>query len=369
MQDAHTKRAAGPPPLPKTKPIESKRVPAKSKRSDAPKSPVATSARGQQIAQKHQASKSARLAENVVEELWFGDDDPARTHIEASSSLAATTAIATGLKPFPVIAQRVLRLMEKPTTSATELSRLIERDPGLSAKVLGVANSALYAHSRSCASIENATLRLGTQNIGRIVVTLVAHGMFDDVDPVGAKIRNHCVGVSILARHLATDIKAVDADDLFLAGLLHDIGKLLALQTNDIDYAALEGDTNHCPEHAHLRERELVGWDHAVLGAHVIEKWQLPHEIATIVAWHHQPGRAFAQGGTVAQSVAILRLADRIDYQIMNHRELDDAFIDQLEQQAAFEYTDYNSAMLRAVWPRLLATLDEGRNIIGAAKN
>ncbi len=302
----------------------------------------------------------------MIEELWFGDDDPIRTHIQASSSLAATTAVASGLKPFPVIAQRVLSMTQLPTTSAADLSRVVERDPGLSAKVLRVANSALYAPSRSCTSIEAATMRLGMRNIGRIVVTLVAHGMFDDIDPVGAKIRDHCVGVSILARYLAADVRALDADDLFLAGLLHDVGKLLALQTKDIDYTAIEGDMRDYPEDGHLKERELVGWDHAVLGAHVIEHWQLPREIATIIAWHHQPGRAFAQGGAVAQSVAILRLADRIDYQVLKQREFDESFVADLERESAFEYTQYEASMLRAAWPRLVATIDEGRSIIGA---
>lgn len=306
------------------------------------------------------------LAENIVEELWFGDDDPIRSHIEASSSLAAVTAVASGLKPFPAIAQRVMNMTQLPTTSAADVSRVIERDPGLVARVLRVANSALYAPSRACASIENATMRLGMRNIGRIVVTLVAHGMFDDVDPMGARVRDHCVGVSILARHLAAGVRSVDADDLFLAGLLHDVGKLLAMQTKDVDYAAIEGDLKAYPEDGHLKERRLVGWDHAVLGAHVIEQWQLPHEIAQIVAWHHQPGRAFEQGGGVAQAVAILRLADRIEYQMSVERELNDEFVTELVQRAIFEYTNYDATMLRAVWPRLVTTLDEGRGVIGA---
>jgi putative nucleotidyltransferase with HDIG domain len=307
-----------------------------------------------------------RLAENVVEEFWFGDDDPVRTHLQASSSLAATTAVAAGLKPFPVIAQRVLSLSQNASTSAAELSRLIERDPGLSAKVLHVANSAIYAPSRSCTSIENATVRLGMRNIGRIVAMLVAYGMFDDVNPTGAQIRDHCVGVSILARYLAADARTVEADDLFLAGLLHDVGKLLAMQTKDIDYAELEGRAHSFPEETHLKERQLVGWDHAILGAHVIEHWQLPREIAQIVAWHHQPGRAFAQGGKLAQSVAILRLADRVEYQIGIQLELDDDFIDGLERGSCFEYTNYSGALLRAAWPRLVDALDEGQRIIGA---
>ncbi|HEY5956983.1 MAG TPA: HDOD domain-containing protein, partial [Polyangiaceae bacterium] len=118
----------------------------------------------------------------------------------------------------------------------------------------------------------------------------------------------------------------------------------------------------------HLRERELVGWDHAVLGAHVIEHWQLPREISQVVAWHHQPGRAFVQGGSIAQSVAILRLADRIDYQIGVQRELDEQFVNSLERESVFEYTDYDAAMLRAAWPRLVAAVDEGRSVFSAKK-
>lgn len=329
-------------------------------------SPRGTTDGGEPKGAEAPSDASRRLADNVVEELWFGDDDPIRTHIQASASLAAATALATGLKPFPVVAQRVLNMTQNSDSSISDLCRLLERDPGLTARVLRVANSALYAPTRACASIEHAALRLGLRNIGRIVVTLVAHGMFSDTDARSARIREHCVGVSILARRLAAGVRAIDADDLFLAGLLHDIGKLLAMQTQEIDYGEFEGGMRSFCEDAHLRERQLVGWDHAVLGAHVIEHWQLPRHVATIVAWHHQPSRAFSQGGAVAQAVALLRLADRIEYQILVSRELDESFVGRLERESAFEYTEYDATLLQAAWTALVSVVDEGKAIIGA---
>jgi putative nucleotidyltransferase with HDIG domain len=192
--------------------------------------------------------------------------------------------------------------------------------------------------------------------------------MFDDVDPLGARIRDHCIGVSLLVRRLARNVKQLDADDLFLAGLLHDIGKLLAMQTSELDYQVIEGDLTQFPEEAHLKERELVGWDHAVLAAHVIEQWQLPREIATIVALHHQPGRAFAQPGSIPQAVAHLRLADRLEYQLVSNTEVDEPFLAMLERESAFEYTNHDVATLRGLWPQLVATIEDGRNMMQPAR-
>jgi putative nucleotidyltransferase with HDIG domain len=307
------------------------------------------------------------LAQNVVEELWFGDDDPIRSHIEASSSLAATTALVTGLKPFPAAAQRVLRMSRDPDGKIGDMCRVIESDPGLLTRVLRVANSALYAPTRPVTSAENAIVRLGMRNVAQIVVALVATGMFSDVDEYGATIRAHCVGVSVLVRRLAVEVKAIAPEDVFLCGLLHDIGKLLALQSKELDYRAIDEASPGFSDESPLIERRKVGWDHAVLGAHVIEQWQLPRSIAVAVALHHQPGRAYAEGGEVAQSVALLRLADRIEYQMHLNRAPDNAFFDQLERSGAFEYTSYDGSILRAAWPSLLSAVDEGRAVLGRA--
>jgi putative nucleotidyltransferase with HDIG domain len=255
-------------------------------------------------------------------------------------------------------------MSQRPSTTVAELSEVIERDPGLSARVLRMANSALYAPTRPCTSISNAAVRLGIRNIGRIAVALVAQGMFDDVDPLGARIRDHCIGVSLLVRRLALGVRQVDPDDLFLVGLLHDIGKLLAMQTSELDYHSIDGDLKNYPTEAHLKERQLVGWDHAVLAAHVIEQWQLPREIATIVALHHQPGRAFTQAGSIPQAVAYLRLADRLEYQLVNDPTIHESFFAKLEQESAFEYTHHDASTLRGLWPQLLLTIEDGRTMM-----
>ncbi|HEY3254972.1 MAG TPA: HDOD domain-containing protein, partial [Polyangiaceae bacterium] len=176
-----------------------------------------------------------RLAESIREDLWFGDDDPQRSAEEASRSLAAAAAVAAGLKPFPVVAQRVMSLLADPDTPLAKTRKAIEQDPALSARVLRVANSALYAPTVPCRSVEDAVMRLGSRAVSEIVASLATLGMFADAKQgFGSAFRNHCLGVAAVARVLSVEWRHKGVEHVFLSGLMHDIGKLLAMQVGEI---------------------------------------------------------------------------------------------------------------------------------------
>jgi putative nucleotidyltransferase with HDIG domain len=236
------------------------------------------------------------LAESVVEELWFGDEEPHRTELEASRSLAAALGTATGLKAFPVVLAKAFSLLQKPDESRAKIVALIEQDPALSSRLLRVANSALYAPKRECSSVFDAMTRLGNKNVSDIVAGIAVFGMFSDVKGLGARVRDHSGGVAAIARVLAVEWRHGGADHVFLAGLMHDVGKLLMMQAGTPRYELMEPALLQTPDRVHLVERELTGFDHATLGAHVLLAWQIPSEVAQIVALHHQPGRAFELG-------------------------------------------------------------------------
>ncbi|MEP7050901.1 MAG: HDOD domain-containing protein [Pseudomonadota bacterium] len=307
-----------------------------------------------------------KLAESIREDLWFGDDDPKRTSEEASRSLAAAAALAAGLKPFPVIAQRVMTLLADPDTPIVKVKKAIEQDPALAARLLRVANSALYASTVACRSVEDAVMRLGGRTVSEIVASLATLGMFSDAKTGhGASFRNHCVCVAAVTRVLGTEWRYKGVEHVFLSGLLHDIGKLLAMQVGEIRYEALDPAALAAPDQVHMHERAFAGYDHAVLGAHVLERWKLPDDIAKIVALHHQPARAFAASSNVALGVALLRLADDIEFQIRRNRELDEAYVEVLTRQVAAEYTQFSANVLRAMWPKFLIAFDEALKITG----
>ncbi len=305
-----------------------------------------------------------KLAESIREDLWFGDDDPQRSVAEASRSLAAAAALAAGLKPFPIVAQRVMSLLADPDTPVVKVKRAIEQDPALAARLLRVANSALYSPAIACRSVEDAVMRLGSRTVSEIVASLATLGMFADAKHgFGAAFRNHCVGVAAVARVLGTEWRYKGVDHVFLSGLLHDIGKLLAMQVGEIRYEALEPSALANSDQVHVHERAFAGYDHAVLGAHVLERWKLPDDISKVVALHHQPGRAFAAGGNVALGVALLRLADDIEFQIRRSRDLDEAYVERLVRDGAAEYTQFSSDVLRAMWPKFIAAADEAQKL------
>lgn len=307
-----------------------------------------------------------KLAESIREDLWFGDDDPKRTMEEASRSLAAAAALVAGLKPFPIVAQRVMTLLADPDTRIIKVKKAIEQDPALTARLLRVANSALYSPSVACRSVEDAVMRLGSRTVSEIVASLATLGMFADAKHgFGAAFRNHCVGVAAVARVLGTEWRYKGVDHVFLSGLMHDIGKLLAMQVGEIRYEALDPSAIASPDQVHMHERAFAGYDHAVLGAHVLERWKLPDDISKVVAMHHQPGRAFGLGGHLALGVALVRLADDIEFQIRKNRELDEAYVETLIRDGAAEYTQFSSEVLRAMWPKFISATDEAQRIAG----
>jgi putative nucleotidyltransferase with HDIG domain len=209
-------------------------------------------------------------------------------------------------------------------------------------------------------------MRLGSRTVSEIVVSLATLGLFADAkNGFGASFRNHCVGVAAIARVLGTEWRYRGVEHVFLSGLMHDIGKLLAMQVGEIRYEALDPSALASPDQVHVHERAFAGYDHAVLGAHVLGLWKLPDDIAKIVALHHQPGRAFESGGNLGIGVALLRLADHIEFQIRKSRELDEAYVEELLRDSAAEYTQFSRDVLRAMWPKFIAANDEAQRMTG----
>jgi putative nucleotidyltransferase with HDIG domain len=255
-----------------------------------------------------------KLSTSVLEELWFGEDDPAVADAKAAQSLAAHLAELEGLRPFPVVVQKVIACVAHPDFRMEQVRDLIEEDPALASRILRVANSAAFHARVPCASIQDAIVRMGARTVADLASGMAAMTAFADLKGAGKAVREHCVGTAAIVRALAYRMSdGVDPAVAFLAGLLHDIGKLLILQTRHQSYAELVAATAGTPDELHLQEREFLGYDHAVLGGHVLAKWGLPNPVPKIVAWHHQPARAYQEGGSVAALVAVVRIADVID--------------------------------------------------------
>ncbi len=290
----------------------------------------------------------------MLEELWFGDEDPDRPRAQAEQSLAAQVAKIQGLRPFPVAAEKLMRVLSDPDFKKKDVTLVMESDPSLAARTLAVANSPLFRGQSPCRTIDQALLRLGARNLRDVAIGVSAMSMFADAKGIGQRFRDHSVGVAAIARMLADIAFPREGAALFLCGLMHDVGELLLLQTGEMTY-----DEAGSIEDLHLVERARLGYDHAVLGGHVMKLWRIPDPTAKVVAWHHQPARALQEGGDVGLMVALLRAADRIEDALAVDRPLDAELARAIGEDSSWSYADLGVGDLRQHWPEMVEARKE----------
>lgn len=253
-----------------------------------------------------------QLAHNVIEELWFAEDDGGMASEEASKSLAAQLGEVGRIGTFPVVAQTILSLLANPDFKMKDVTSALEEDPSLAGGVLRMANSALFAGYGPVATIQQSLVRLGGRTVRNVVAAVATMDLFKDVGGAGKVIRDHCAATGAILQYLARDLHVAATPEIFLCGLMHDLGQLLLIESGEMSYPLEYWEENVSAEENHILERNKMGYDHAVLGAHVLAHWKLPEPIPKVVAWHHQPARAY-EDKTLGPLVAMLRIADKID--------------------------------------------------------
>ncbi|MCP4603700.1 MAG: HDOD domain-containing protein [Proteobacteria bacterium] len=293
-----------------------------------------------------------KLAENVLEELWFAEDDSGDETEEASNSMAAKLAEVQGLKTFPVVAQKVLGILSRPEFRVIEVTSALEEDPALAAGVLRMANSAFFAGSKACSSIDQAFVRLGARSVQETVGAVATMDMFPDKGGLGKLIRDHCAATAAIVQALTRDFASKYTDGIFLAGLMHDVAKMLLMESGEIIYSTGNTQETLEPDKIHILERSILGYDHAVLGGHVLQSWNLPDPIPKIVAWHHHRSRAY-EDTNMGPRVAMLAIADHLEA-LLRHPTIDnEKHLTELAQGTDCSYMGITSDDLESRWENL----------------
>jgi HD-like signal output (HDOD) protein len=253
---------------------------------------------------------------SIDERLWLnppGDDQSRASDDVARSSMAALVGRVIGAKPFPETARRLAEMTRMPHARIGNAVRLLETDPGLSARLLRLVNSPGYALRMRCTSLRHAAALVGLERLNHIATTAAVLDMFSDSSEVATRLLDHSTVVGAFCRYFAVSF-SLPAEELFTCGFLHDIGKLLMLEAEGSQYAELlEGAP---PHNSHEKERERFGFDHASLGAHVLSAWNIPEPVPLVVAWHHDASRVYEGPIEVAAMIETLRLADDIAHVI-----------------------------------------------------
>lgn len=206
--------------------------------------------------------------------------------------------ILTAVNSFPAIsgaATKVLQLLNDPNTNVASVEETVRYDPGLTANILKLANSAYFGFSGKIGSVAQAVNVLGWKRMFQVVVASAMNAVLEKpvagYDLAPGELWRHSVAVSVAAETLARQHKLHVPDETFTAALLHDVGKVVmgsyvAPFFDQIEIAASRGISFEAAE------REVLGTDHAEIGACLLEHWSLPPTIGSAVRWHHDPDAA-----------------------------------------------------------------------------
>ncbi len=196
-----------------------------------------------------------------------------------------------GLPPIPETYLQLTQLLEDDRSGVSDIARVIEQDQAMCAKVLQLVNSSFIGLGRSISDVEQAVGYLGLNLLKNL--TLVVHVF--NVKPLGDKhrlqvhrLQRHGLLVGAIARKLAGPGRHF-ADDAFMAGILHDIGKLLLVEHRPDVFEKAEAAARLQGRPMHETERELLGVTHAEIGGYLLGIWGLPYPIVEAAANHHSP--------------------------------------------------------------------------------
>ncbi|HEX4793134.1 MAG TPA: HDOD domain-containing protein [Humisphaera sp.] len=199
------------------------------------------------------------------------------------------TTIAT----LPEVTAKIIATVEDPKSTAAKLHQIVSHDPALVTRILKVVNSAFYGLPGQIGSIERAIVLLGLNAVKNIAVAASIGQLFRTgklCEGFAARdLWTHCIAVGVFARDLAKQMKLPLADEAFLAGMIHDVGILVQLQTSPEQLRAVCDRAKNSEADFCDLERQIIGVDHQQLGATLAELWKFPHSCQMVAGHHHHP--------------------------------------------------------------------------------
>jgi HD-like signal output (HDOD) protein len=194
---------------------------------------------------------------------------------------------------LPSIANKVIQAINDPQSNAKVIADIIKYDPALTARLLKVGNSAYYAGYSPCASVQNAITRMGLLQIRRLVFSISILDAFDKYAASGFNIKDfwkHSIAVAYNTRTIGRIACFRDTEELFTAGLLHDLGMLIIIKYMPEMFDAIMKKIEENPEISFYQyERADFPISHCEIGSWLSVRWQMSREIQSVIFSHHQP--------------------------------------------------------------------------------
>jgi len=237
------------------------------------------------------------------------------------------------LPVLPQVYDELRRVLASAEPDIDRIGELVSRDQGIASKVLQIVNSSYFGIRQDIASLQQATMFLGTNTIRDLVLTFGTFGQFEGAKlPQGFSItaqQDHAMQVATIASALLETKR--EKDQAFIAGLLHDVGKLVLATQMPQSFAAVAGRCAGSERHCSSEMVEL-GVTHAEVGAYLLGIWGLSYPIVEAIAYHHAPYAVERQ--TSLGVLGAVHVADALAHEFTNNdaskSRIDEAYLDSI---------------------------------------
>lgn len=250
-----------------------------------------------------------RYQNNLVPTFRTKQQLPDNFRLDLSNSLKTQIEFTDlQLPEAPELILEFNRITQDPDCSINDIADILSRSPSMTAQLLKIVNSAFYGFASKIDRISRAVAMLGVREISSLVLGISAMRIFYDIPreliDMSSFLR-HSLACGILSRILAAQIKLPNTERLFVAGLLHDIGRLVLYKYFPAQAKLAMLMAEKTGQSLNYIEEACVGISHVQIAEYLLKKWQFPASLENLIVWHHAPYRSLEQA-----EASIVHLAD-----------------------------------------------------------
>lgn len=215
------------------------------------------------------------------------------------------------LPSLSVVFQQFTTKLDDPGARAEDFAEIISTDTALTVRLLKLVNSAYYSFSSTITDVPHAITIIGLNELRDMILAISVVEFFDGLPNELVSMQTfwqHSVLTGLLAKEMQTSPQIKSRQSLFTAGMLHDVGSLVIFNRLPEQARAVLERQQREDRPRHLVERDVIGFDHAAVGAELMKHWELPEFLVEVVGCHLEP----KQAGQFAEETGVVDLANRL---------------------------------------------------------